>query len=247
MNGMAAAWLTMITDAADFCRYSRSREDMWVGTIAAAVVGTLIASLIGAYGAGATLGANANIFNVVTGASSSGQMLLAIVVLIVLENWTINVLNLYTGGLSLANMFEGVGRFWTTLAIGCAGVVLSTQGAVVQGYMQYTTDLGNLFAPIAGVLLADYIFVKHARLDLTALYRKHGPYWYWHGFNPVAVAWVAIGLSIYLWTPVVYVQSLTTVALTGAGYFVSMRMLLPHFNGLSRASRIAPSEAQTVS
>ena len=245
-NGMAAAWLTMITDAADFCRYSRSRKDMWTGTILAALIGTVVASFIGAYGAAATLGASSNIFNVVAGISSSNWMLLAIVILIILENWTINVLNLYTGGLSLANMFEGVGRFWTTLVVGVAGVLLSTRPAVVQGYTQYTTDLGNLFAPIAGVLLADYLFIKRGRLDVSALYRKNGPYCYWHGVNPVGLAWVLLGLGVYLWTPILYLQSLVTVLVTGAGYFLSMRLLLPHYQTLSRASVEPPTKASRV-
>jgi NCS1 family nucleobase:cation symporter-1 len=229
LNGMAAAWLTMVTDAADFCRYSRSRADMWVGTISAAVIGTVFASFIGAYGAAATLGSNANIFTVVTAISTSGSMLLAIVVLIVLENWTINVLNLYTGGLSLANMFESVGRFWTTLAIGVAGVLLSTQPLVVQGYMQFTTDLGNLFAPVAGVLLADYVLVKRGQIELAALSRRNGPYWYWHGISPVAFGWVLIGLCVYLWTPVIYVQSLVTVVVTGTGFYLSTQLLRRYF------------------
>ena len=37
LNVSAAAWLTMITDAADFCRYSRTRTDMWAGTLVAAL------------------------------------------------------------------------------------------------------------------------------------------------------------------------------------------------------------------
>ena len=244
-NGIAAAWLTMITDAADFCRYSRSRKDMWTGTILAALIGTVVASFLGAYGAAATLGASSNIFNVVAGISSSGWMLLAIVILIILENWTINVLNLYTGGLSLANMFEGVGRFWTTLAIGVAGVLLSTRPAVVQGYTQYTTDLGNLFAPIAGVLLADYILIKRGRLDVSALYSKHGPYWYWHGINPVGLLWVVLGMMVYLWTPMIYIQSLVTVVATATGYFVSMRLLVPHSALLARASARTTAPAET--
>jgi NCS1 family nucleobase:cation symporter-1 len=55
LNVSAAAWLTMITDAADFCRYSRTRTDMWVGTLIAAATGTFVAGFIGAYGAAATL------------------------------------------------------------------------------------------------------------------------------------------------------------------------------------------------
>ncbi len=34
LNSLVAAWLTMITDAADFCRYTRSRKDMWWGQYA---------------------------------------------------------------------------------------------------------------------------------------------------------------------------------------------------------------------
>jgi NCS1 family nucleobase:cation symporter-1 len=246
MNGMAAAWLTMITDAADFCRYSRSRQDMWVGTISAALIGTLVASFIGAYGAAATLGNRSNIFEVVTSITTSHLMLLLIVILIVLENWTINVLNLYTGGLSLTNMFGSVGRFWTTLAIGIAGVVLSTQAAVVHGYMQYTTELGNLFAPIAGVLLADYLFIKQGRIDLASLYSRNGMYWYWHGVNPVAVLWVAAGLATYFLLPVAAIQSLATVLITGAGYFVSMKLLVPRSARLARASAPVIAEAEAA-
>ncbi len=236
MNGITAAWLTLITDAADFCRYSRSRRDMWLGTISAAVVGTLVGSFLGAYAPAATHGANANLFTLVAGLGSGGWMLFAIVLLIILENWTINVLNLYTGGLSLTNMFQNLGRFWTTLGIGVIGVTLSLQPAVVDGYMQYTTSLGNLFAPITGILVADYVFVKHGRLHVAALFQKHGRYWYWHGINPVAIAWMVIGLLVYHWLPSIYFQSLSTVLITGLGYGLTTRLLLPRFSIISRAS-----------
>jgi NCS1 family nucleobase:cation symporter-1 len=51
LNASAAGWLTMITDAADFCRYSRTRTDMWVGTLSAAAIGTLVSGALGAYAA----------------------------------------------------------------------------------------------------------------------------------------------------------------------------------------------------
>jgi purine-cytosine permease-like protein len=59
-NAAAAGWLTMITDSADFCRYSRSRADMWIGTLSASAVGTMISGSLGAYAAAATLGKTAN-------------------------------------------------------------------------------------------------------------------------------------------------------------------------------------------
>src|SRR5258708_20621560 len=61
-NAAAAGWLTMITDSADFCRYSRTRVDMWVGTLSAAAIGTVLGGALGAYAAAATLGKLGNPF-----------------------------------------------------------------------------------------------------------------------------------------------------------------------------------------
>src|ERR1700686_556664 len=64
MNVVAAGSLTMITDASDFCRYPKSRFDMWWGTLLGKVGGGCFAGLLGAYGAAATLGKTANVFEV---------------------------------------------------------------------------------------------------------------------------------------------------------------------------------------
>ena len=119
-------------------------------------------------------------------------------IVIALDNWTINVLNLYTGGLSLSNMFERLGRFWTTVIISVLGIALSATPSVVTGYTTYVGMLGNVFSPIAGVLIADYVFVKRMKIDLVALFEPNGPYWYWNGVNPVAVAWTVLGFLAYM-------------------------------------------------
>ena len=58
--------------------------------------------------------------------------------------------------------------------------------------------LGNVFSPIAGVLIADYILVKRMQIDLVALFEPNGPYWYWRGVNPIAVVWTALGFLAYM-------------------------------------------------
>jgi NCS1 family nucleobase:cation symporter-1 len=231
-NSMAAGWIVMITDAADFCRYSRSRVDMWVGTGLAALSGCSLCTFVGAYGAAATYGKVPGLFVLAVDMSASRWTLVAVLVVIVLDNWTINVLNLYTGGLSLSNIFESIGRFWTTLAVGLASVVLSGFPSLVSGYLQYNVALGNLFAPVAGILLADYLFVRLRRVQVTALFLKGGPYWYWKGFNPVAIFWTLTGFWIYFAIPAVWMQTPTTVLLVGAGYLLSMHLLLPRVNFL---------------
>ena len=45
MNVVAAGSLTMVTDSADFCRYTRSRTDMWLGTLIGKVGGGCFAAL----------------------------------------------------------------------------------------------------------------------------------------------------------------------------------------------------------
>ncbi len=237
LNGAAAAWLTMITDAADFCRYSRTRVDMWVGTLGAAVAGTTLGALLGAYAAAGTLGRTANPFEVVADLSTSWITLLLVFVVIAFDNWTINVLNLYTGGLSLSNIAERLGRFWTTLAVSVLGVALSAVPDVVNGYTGYMNVLGNIFAPMAGVLIADYVALKRTRVDVVALFEPGGPYWYWRGFGVAAIGWTVLGFFIYLAVPMAWLPTAVTPVVTGMGYYATVRLLSARFPTLARAAR----------
>jgi purine-cytosine permease-like protein len=237
MNVTAAGSLTMVTDSADFCRYTRSRRDMWLGTLIGKVGGGCFAALLGAYGAAATLGKTANVFEIASGLSSGWFALLMFLIVIALDNWTINVLNLYTGGLSLSNMFERLGRFWTTVIISVLGIALSATPDVVKGYTTYVGMLGNVFSPIGGVLIFDYLFVKRMQIDLVGLFEENGPYWYWKGVNPVAVIWTLIGFLAYMFLiPKEWIQVLVTVMATGAGYYVTVRLLAPRLRPLAVAS-----------
>ncbi len=238
VNVTAANSLTMVTDSSDFCRYTRARSDMYWGTIAGKMGGAIFSAILGAYGAAATLGKTANMFQVVANLTSGWVQLLALVVVIALDNWTINVLNLYTGGLSLSNIFEKLGRFWTTLIISVLGVALSVVPDVVNGYTSYVSMLGNLFSPIAGVLMADYLLVKRMRIDVVALFERGGPYWYWRGLNLVAALWTVIGFLIYMFViPQAWIQTPCTLLLTGAGYWATIRLVAMRSAVMARASR----------
>ena len=247
MNVVAAGSLTMVTDSADFCRYTRSRTDMWLGTLIGKVGGGCFAALLGAYGAAATLGKTANVFEIVSGLSSGWFTLLMFLIVIALDNWTINVLNLYTGGLSLSNIFERLGRFWTTVIISLLGIALSATPDVVKGYTTYVSLLGNVFSPIGGVLIADYIFVKRMHIDLVGLFEPNGPYWFWKGVNPVAVAWTVLGFLAYMFViPAEWIRVLITVVTTGAGYWATMILLAPRFEPLARASHPTTVQREAV-
>src|SRR5256886_3808600 len=144
LNVTIAGWLTNITDAADFARYTRSRTDMWVGTFAAGALGALLSTALGAYGAAATLGKVTNPFVLTAQVGTNWVAFLVVLVFLCVDDWTINVLNLYSGGLSLSNMFERLGRFWTTLIAGVFGVALCGVPDVLN-FFRYVSMFGTWF------------------------------------------------------------------------------------------------------
>lgn len=213
---------------------------MWIGTLLAAVTGALIVSTIGAYAAGATLGTVSNAFQLMATITTTRLSLALLLLVIVFDNWTINVLNLYTGGLSLLNVFERLGRFRATLIVSVAGILLSAFPSLAQGYTGWLNLLGTAFAPLAGILIADYLLVRHMQVDVAALFEPHGRYWYWGGFNLVAVAWTAIGVAPYtLVLPPSWPVPVVVAALSGTGYVVTTRLLGRRNPAVARAAGLA--------
>jgi nucleobase:cation symporter-1, NCS1 family len=225
LNSLVAAWLTMITDAADFCRYTRSRKDMWWGTMLAGGLASAFSVSLGAYSAAASLGRQANPFSLAAEIDPHWMTLLILLVVIALDESTINVMNLYTGGLSLSNLFEGPGRFWNTLFVGVVSTGLSGFPALLDRLIPLTTALGNLFAPLAGVLLFHYVGVERMRIDVAALFDPKGAYHYWHGINVTAVVWCFVGGGIYYLLPTAALPAVAVPLFTGAGYYFTMRWL----------------------
>ena len=245
-NAAAAGWVTMITDSADFCRYSRTRADMWLGTLSAAAIGTFLGGALGAYAAAGVLGKTGNPFVIIAGVDTGWMTSALMLVFVALDNWTINVLNLYTGGLSISNIFERLGRFWTTLIASVAGCALSAVPDVLNSYLSYASILGNVFSPIAGVLVFDYVFLKRTRLDVPSLFRLDGRYRYWNGFNLVAVAWTALGFLFYMFAvPATWIPTVTTIAFTGVGYIATALLVAGRSPAMALGSAPAPVPTAT--
>jgi NCS1 nucleoside transporter family len=227
LNVTISGWLTNITDAADFARYTRSRIDMWIGTIAAGALGALLSIALGAYGAAATLGKVTNPFVLTAQIETSWVAFLAVLVFLCVDDWTINVLNLYSAGLSLSNMFERLGRFWTTLIASVLGVALCGDPDMLN-FFRYVTLFGNVFAPVGGVLVFDYLFIRRMQIDVAALYDPKGRYRYWFGFNPIAIAWTAIGFLVCTYViPTAWVPALLTLLISGLGYLLTVLLMAP--------------------
>lgn len=181
-NAIFGGMLTMVTDAADFTRYTRTRRALWQGGISGAVFGVMVAAGFGA-GIMAVLGGTVGeLFSRLLQQAPGVITVAALLLLMVLDNWTINVINLYSGGISLSHTFESLGRGYCTALVSVLAVVLSCFSGVISHYLYLAEGAGILFAAITGVLLMDFV-CRRWQLDVPALYQKGSCYWYQYGFN----------------------------------------------------------------
>ncbi|MDI2098912.1 purine-cytosine permease family protein [Ruicaihuangia caeni] len=72
----------------------------------------------------------------------------------------------------------------------------------------FVAFLGLCFAPMCGIQIADFYVLRRHRLDVTSLYLndKRSKYFYWGGFNPIALVAFAVGVAVYIYLldPVTY-------------------------------------------
>ena len=75
-------------------------------------------------------------------------------------------------------------------------LVASSSGFIFSWLIGYSALLG----PIAGIMVADYFVIRRFSLDSDALFTvdKHAPYYYFHGYNLVALVSLLVGIVINL-------------------------------------------------
>jgi len=196
---MCGASLTLVTSIADFCRYTPTRRDMRIGLTASALSAAVVTTFVGGYAAAAT--GQTNPFVAVVDLTKSNALLVLLLAAIVVQGIAANITNVYTAGLSLVNAVPRLGRLWATIAVGAAAIGLSAFPDFVNHAQRWITHLGNVAAPLTGVVLADYLILKRQRIDVPALFDPDGRYRYLNGVNVVALAAVAGAVGVYYALP----------------------------------------------
>ncbi len=196
---MCGASLTVVTNVADFCRYTPTRRDARIGLTAAALTAAALTTFVGGYAAAAT--GKTNPFVAVVDLTTSKPLLVVLLVAIVVQGVAANVTNVYTSGLSLVNSLPRLGRFRATLLVAAAAVALSGFPDFVDHAQRWITHLGNVAAPLTGVILADYVVLNRSQIEVEALFDPAGRYRYLNGVNAQAIASVAVGVGVYYALP----------------------------------------------
>jgi len=214
--------LTLVANIADFCRYTPTRRDMRIGLGASAVLAVALTTFVGAWAAAAT--GDTNPFVAVADLTSNDALLALLLVAIVVQGLAANVTNVYTAGLSLVNSAPRLGRLRATVIVAVAAIALSGFPDVVEHAQRWITHLGNIAAPLTGVVLADYLVVQRSRIDVPALFDPAGRYRYRSGVNAAAVVAVAIGVGVYYAVPQSWLKVVWGLAV-GAGAYLALRAL----------------------
>ncbi len=217
------ASLTLVTSIADFSRYTPTRRAMRIGLGASAVLAIAVTTFVGGYAASAT--GDTNPFVAVAELTSNNALLVVVLVAIVVQGLAANITNVYTAGLSLVNTAPRLGRLRATVIVAGAAIALSAFPDVVNHAQRWITHLGNVAAPLTGVILADYLLLNRARIDVPALYDPAGRYRYWNGLNVAAVGAVAIGVGVYYALPQSWLKVVWGLAIGAVAYLV-LRVVL---------------------
>lgn len=119
-----------------------------------------------------------------------------------LATWTTNpAANLLNPAYTMCNLFPGKINYFKGVVI--AGLL----GLVIQPW-KLSGDLLTIMslisaglAPVAGILICDYLVLRKRKININALYNSDGYYKYWNGINPAALISYIIGVicSIPFW------------------------------------------------
>jgi NCS1 nucleoside transporter family len=219
---MCGSSLTLVANIADFCRYTPTRRDVRIGLFGSALTSAAVTTFVGGYAAAAT--GKTNPFVALVDLTSSTVLLIVILLAIVVQGIAANVTNVYTSGLSIVNSAPGLGRFRATLLAAVVAVGLSTLPDFVNHAQKWITHLGNLAAPLTGVVLADYVLLNRGRIDVPALFDPAGRYRYLNGVNVSAVAAVAVGVGVYYALPQATVKVFWGIGVSALAYLVFRRL-----------------------
>jgi NCS1 family nucleobase:cation symporter-1 len=201
LTGIVGYWATLSLNIPDFTRYAKSQESQIVGQAFGLPVAMTLYTFIGiACTSASTVVFGHAIWNPITLLGLFHQPFVAFLALISILIATLN-LNIGANVVSPSNDFSHLAPKHISFRAG--GMITGFLGLAVMpwrlmashtDYIQWLVSYSGLLGPVAGIMIADYFFIRGTRLDTESLYRREGPYEYLKGINPRALIALAAGV-----------------------------------------------------
>ena len=203
LTSAVAFWGTMALSIPDFSRYARSQRDQIVGQ-AVGLPGTMaLFAFIGAAVTNATVVIfGTRIADPVALLARIGGPLMIMLSMAGLIIATLTT-NIAANIVAPANAFSNLAPHKITFKQGA--MITAVIGILMLPWRLYNDaaayiftwliGYGALLGPVAGIMIADYFFVRRGELMLNDLYKRHGAYEYARGVNWIALGALAIGVA----------------------------------------------------
>ncbi len=217
------AWWPNVGNLARLTRDTRSA--FWPNALGL-FLASVVAAVVGVFAALALGSEDPTLWMVPLGGALLGVLALAFVGManitsVVAQSYSALVAIKGGGGNALRRVPWGL---LAALVLAPAAVLVFFPAAVYDNYARFVSWGAIAVAPLCAVQAVDFFVLRRQRLDLRALHLPHGEsrYGFWRGWNPVAVAAIAMGATTYvlLLNPVTYVP---------AGWFRYLTASLPAF------------------
>jgi NCS1 family nucleobase:cation symporter-1 len=203
------SWLPL---AADYNRFARGTRAASLGTY----VGFFVTNVwFFALGAVAVLALQTQDLIASIMALTVGGVALIIILVDETDN---TFADIYSAAVSTRNLLSGIPHWRLAVFFGVLGFIVAVL-LPMERYEAFLLLLGSVFAPLFGVVAADYFLLRRRRLDVGAVYDESGAYH--KGFNGYALLCWAIGVAVYQSIAHLYPSigaSLPSFVLAGALY-----------------------------
>jgi NCS1 family nucleobase:cation symporter-1 len=128
---------------------------------------------------------------------SSFFIVVGLVIVILAQLSTNIAANLFASGYILNNIGSPNISFSTGIIIAGILGMLTFPWLLIKFFLMYLPTLGAFLAPVSGIMISDYYFIRKRRLSILDLYTQ-GEFYYFKGFNPAAYITYMICLVIGL-------------------------------------------------
>jgi NCS1 family nucleobase:cation symporter-1 len=202
LTAAVAFWGTMALSIPDFSRFARSQRDQVIGQ-AVGLPGTMaLFAFIGAAVTSATVVIfGARISDPVVLLSRIGGPFMVVLAMLGLTIATLTT-NLAANVVAPANDFSNVSPRRISFKTGA--MITAGIGILMMPWRLYNDaaayifawlgGYGSLLGPIAGIMIADYYFLRRRVIDVDSLFQRGGRYEYSHGINWVAMVALLAGI-----------------------------------------------------
>jgi NCS1 family nucleobase:cation symporter-1 len=201
-TAMVGFWSTLAMNIPDFTRFARSQKDQVIGQTIGLPVPMGAVALIGIAVTSATVSIYGKaIWDPVDLAGRMEGIAVAIgLTIIVIDTLCVNLAANVVGP-----AYDFAAIFPKRIDFARGGAITAALGALVMpwkliassgGYIfTWLGGYGALLGPVLGIMIADYWLIRRTRIDVDALYRLDGEYFYRNGWNLAALLAFVIGVA----------------------------------------------------